>query len=193
MFIFDHDLIMKLIKQRKSDAYVAPMYVRIYNDRYCLNELNQITNFNPSAFKVGFGVHVSLLDKFSFPNSLMHQFDPITAFTNFDEEKQLSERFIIFETGQIDINMLENQTSGNLYAVNTSDAIGMKETDKLHNKAIKIDQDTTVSAIDQQVIEQLVYYQNIFLQFLTKQHEEIRRQRVQEELKNNGGMNDSSD
>lgn len=193
MFKFDHDLIMKLIKQRKSDAYVAPMYVRIYNDRYCLNELNQITNFNPSAFKVGFGVHVSLLDKFSFPNSLMHQFDPITAFTNFDEEKQLSERFIIFETGQIDINMLENQTSGNLYAVNTSDAIGMKETDKLHNKATKIDQDTTVSAIDQQVIEQLVYYQNIFLQFLTKQHEEIRRQRVQEELKNNGGMNDSSD
>ena len=183
MFNFDHDLIMKLIKSRKKDAYITPMYVRNYNERYCINELTQITNFNPSAFKVGFGVHISILDKFSFPNSLIHQFEPITAFSNFDEEKQISERFIIFETGQIDINMLE-QASGKLYSVYTTDAANIKETAKLLSKATVTEQETKVSPIDQKVIEQIIYYQGILRMFLSTQQETIRKKRVTEELQN---------
>ena len=101
MFNFDDkDLIIKLIKSKRKDAYVSPLYVRNYNERYALNELSQIRNFNPSSFRVGFGVIVSIFDKCSFPSHMMYLFEPVYAFSNFDEDKNINERFIIFEIGK---------------------------------------------------------------------------------------------
>lgn len=181
----NQDLIMRLINGRKTNAFVAPLYVKNYNDRYGLNEIKQINNFNPSAFKVGFGVHVSLLDKFAFPNTLMDMFDPVVAFTNFDEDKQISEKFIIFEIGAVDINMLESQ--GNMMQVDTSDAV-LKEGYKLHSKAKPVNDTKKYSWVDSEVIRQIVYYQTMLRDFLSEQQSEIRKKRIEEELKYNGGV-----
>ena len=98
--INNQDLIMKLIQGRKVGSFVTPLYVRNYNEKYGITELNQIKNFNPSSFSVGFGVTVSVFDRFSFPQNMMHLLEPVTAFSKYNEDKNTNERFIVFEIGK---------------------------------------------------------------------------------------------
>ena len=163
--INDKELIIKLINGRKKDSYIAPMYVKNYHETYQLSELKNIDNFNPSAFKVGFGAHVSILDKFSFPSNMVHSFEPIIAFTSFDEEQNIAERFFIIETGMIDLNVQDE-----------SGTIIDKQSDGNISSA------TQKNPYNQNVIDQMVYYQNIIMDFLSKQQAEIRKKRIEEAM-----------
>lgn len=165
----DQELIMKWTNERKKGAYVSPLYVRNYNDRYLITEMNQINNFNPSGFRVGFGIHVSILDRFSFPNSLMSNFECITAFSHFNEEYNSNERYIVLEIGNEVDDVLDSGINTNIETMPYSEKAkdGLKE--KLKPDAIH-------------TLEQIQYYQNMLFDFLSKQQEAIRKKRIQEAL-----------
>lgn len=137
--IENKDRIVQLIRSKKDGAYVSPLYVRNYNDRYDLSELKDIKNFNPSSFRVGFGVMVSIFDKYSFPENMMYAFESVTAFSQYNEEKNVNERFIVFEIG--------------------------KESHDLS---------------DNDITQQILYYQDLLFDYLTKQQVEYRKQLLEQ-------------
>ena len=165
----DQDLIREWIDERKSGAYVSPLYVRNYNDRYSIMELKDITNFNPSGFRVGFGIHVSIMDRFSFPNSLMSNFECMTAFSHYNDEYNTNERYIVLEIGNEVDDVLNSGINTNIETLPYSEKAkdGLKE--KLKPDAIH-------------TLEQIQYYQNMLFDFLSKQQEAIRKKRIQEAL-----------
>lgn len=165
----DQSLIRKWIDERKSGAYVSPLYVRNYNDRYSIMELKDITNFNPSGFRVGFGIHVSIMDRFSFPNSLMSNFECITAFSHYNDDYNTNERYIVLEIGNEVDDVLNSGINTNIETLPYSEKAkdGLKE--KLKPDAIH-------------TLEQIQYYQNMLFDFLSKQQEAIRKKRIQEAL-----------
>lgn len=165
----DQDLIRKWIDERKSGAYVSPLYVRNYNDRYSIMELKDITNFNPSGFRVGFGIHVSIMDRFSFPNSLMSNFECMTAFSHYNDDYNTNERYIVLEIGNEVDDVLNSGINTNIETMPYSEKAkdGLKE--KLKPDAIH-------------TLEQIQYYQNMLFDFLSKQQEAIRKKRIQEAL-----------
>ncbi len=186
----NRELVMRLINGRKPGAYVKPLYVKIYNEAYGINELKQITNFNPSAFKIGFGIHVSILDKFAFPNKLIQMFDPMEAFTIFDDVRQISEKFIIFESGSVDIDTMVYDAGGKQYQVNTSDAMSIGDDDRIMDRVSVANQDAPkLTPSEADAIEQIAYYHNMLFHFLQEQQNEIRKKRIQEALNDNGGLN----
>lgn len=165
----DQALIRKWIDERKSGAYVSPLYVRNYNDRYSIMELKDITNFNPSGFRVGFGIHVSIMDRFSFPNSLMSNFECMTAFSHYNDDYNTNERYIVLEIGNEVDDVLNAGINTNIETMPYSEKAkdGLKE--KLKPDAIH-------------TLEQIQYYQNMLFDFLSKQQEAIRKKRIQEAL-----------
>lgn len=165
----DQSLIRKWIDERKSGAYVSPLYVRNYNDRYSIMELKDITNFNPSGFRVGFGIHVSIMDRFSFPNSLMSNFECMTAFSHYNDDYNTNERYIVLEIGNEVDDVLNSGINTNIETMPYSEKAkdGLKE--KLKPDAIH-------------TLEQIQYYQNMLFDFLSKQQEAIRKKRIQEAL-----------
>lgn len=90
--------IMKLIDSRDNDEIIIPVYVRLYNNRYLLHELDQIKIFNPAAFKVGFGSSSGMFIKNSFPNQLLLSYDETQVFMDVDEDTGVSVRYILFES-----------------------------------------------------------------------------------------------
>ena len=106
----NHDLIITLVDGSKlSNMFVVPIYVRIYKDRYPLTEMSESATQNPaSSLRVGFGAKMSIFEKRSFPKDAMFQFDNMTTFTNYDEDKQVDEKYIIFESGNITEDDLTN-------------------------------------------------------------------------------------
>lgn len=99
----DKDKIMKLINMRDKDHRIIPLYVQIYNKRYSLLELDQIkTRFTRSCFKVGFGTADALFMTNSFPTNRVTEFDIVNLFTEYDEDKDVNIRYMIFESGNID-------------------------------------------------------------------------------------------
>ena len=137
--IENKDRIIQLIRSKKDGAYVSPLYVRNYNDKYDLSELKNIKNFNPSSFRVGFGVMVSIFDKYSFPENMMYAFESVIAFSQYNEEKNVNERFIVFEIG--------------------------KESHDLS---------------DNDITQQILYYQDLLFDYLTKQQAEYRKQLLEQ-------------
>ena len=91
------EAIVKLIDSRESDEFVIPVYVRIYNNRYFLHELDQIKEYNPTSFKIGFGSSSSLFVKNSFPNQLILNYEEPVAFTECDENTGVATRYVLFE------------------------------------------------------------------------------------------------
>ena len=63
MFEITHELIKRYASLRNKDAHVMPMYVSLYNERYGLNELNDITDYSPHSLKVGFVSVISPIEK----------------------------------------------------------------------------------------------------------------------------------
>ena len=177
----NRDLIRALINQRKEGTYITPLYVRSYNERYGISEINQITNFNPSGFKVGFGIHISIMDKFSFPKNLIQMFDPVEAFTDYNDDQQISEKFIIFESGDVDID--DVITEGKQYQVNTHDAMSVGDDDRILDRVSEITETkSSLTSADQDAIHQLSYYYNMLKDFLTQQQEATRKRRINEAL-----------
>ena len=91
------DIIVKLI-MTKDDDIVIPLYVKIYNMRYSILELNDITDFDASSFKVGFGTSTSFLLKNSFPDKNIFDFDNISTFIEFDEKLNSNIIYRVFES-----------------------------------------------------------------------------------------------
>lgn len=106
----DRNMIMQLINGSKDpQAYVVPLYVRVFKDRFPLTEMDQITTYSPSGMRIGFGAKISVFERKSFPQECMFQYDCITAFSNHDEENQADEKFIIIESGEITDDELNNE------------------------------------------------------------------------------------
>lgn len=101
--INDKDKIMKLINMRDEDQIIIPLYVQIYNKRYSLLELGEIkTRFTKGCFKVGFGTADALFMKNSFPTRRFSEFNIIDIFTEYDDEKDVTVRYMVFESSDIE-------------------------------------------------------------------------------------------
>ena len=96
--IDDNKRIVELIGNRKEGAYVIPLYIRIYNKRIDLRDIDEIDNFIPSAMRIGFGGLYGVLNKTQFPIKYIDQFDIVRKFTNFDEKINVDYQYFVFES-----------------------------------------------------------------------------------------------
>ena len=94
----DNDRIVELIGKRKREAYVIPLYIRIYNNRYDLRDIDEIDNFIPSAMRIGFGAMYGVLNKTQFPIKYIDQFDIVKKFNQFDERFNVDYQYFVFES-----------------------------------------------------------------------------------------------
>jgi hypothetical protein len=103
MFDFnDNELIVDYVNKRKEGAYVSPLYVSIYNERYPLSELDKITDYSPASMKVGFAGCRSVLEKFSFPSGRLNELNVVNTFGKFNSDNNIETQYIVFETGYMD-------------------------------------------------------------------------------------------
>lgn len=116
--INDKEKVIKLIEKTKKDgAYVVPLYVKIYNDIYGLDELDtmiQERGFNPASFRVGFGAKVSLFDNCSFPKEMMFEFDCEIAYSQHNDELDVDERYLVLEIGKESADAYEGSVRSTL-------------------------------------------------------------------------------
>ena len=99
--INDNEKIKRYINKRKDDMIIIPMYVSLYNERYDICELDKITEYSPSALKVGFGSCMSVIEKNPFPRGYMYLVDIQTIFKEFDEVKNIDISYITFESSTV--------------------------------------------------------------------------------------------
>jgi hypothetical protein len=97
--IYNEQRIAKLIDGRIPNSFVEPLYVKIYNDRYGIDELNDITDFNPSAFKVGFGSSLGLFIRNPINMKDLIGLDVVNKFKLYKEDLQCEHVYYIFEIG----------------------------------------------------------------------------------------------
>lgn len=114
MFDFDNkEWIMKIVNMRDEDQIIIPLYVQIYGKKYSLLELDQIkVRFVEGAFKVGYGTADALFMPNSFPVNRVRDFDIINVFTEYDNVKDRTIRYMTFESGDVDVkedNKLDEQ------------------------------------------------------------------------------------
>lgn len=99
----DKDYIKNLVNQRDDDQIVIPLYVQIYGKKYSLLELKDVkVRFTEGAFKVGYCTADALFMPNSFPINRIRDFDVITVFTEYDDKKDRTIRYMVFESGNID-------------------------------------------------------------------------------------------
>lgn len=110
-FMFeDKDYIKNLVNQRDDDQIVIPLYVQIYGKKYSLLELKDVkVRFTEGAFKVGYGTADALFMPNSFPINRIRDFDVITVFTEYDDKKDRTIRYMVFESGNIDLPDVEEE------------------------------------------------------------------------------------
>ena len=100
----DKDYIKNLVNQRDDDQIVIPLYVQIYGKKYSLLELKDVkVRFTEGAFKVGYGTADALFMRNSFPINRIRDFDVITVFTEYDDKMDRTIRYMVFESGNIDL------------------------------------------------------------------------------------------
>ena len=110
-FMFeDKDYIKNLVNQRDDDQIVIPLYVQIYGKKYSLLELKDVkVRFTEGAFKVGYCTADALFMPNSFPINRIRDFDVITVFTEYDDKKDRTIRYMVFESGNIDLPDVEEK------------------------------------------------------------------------------------
>lgn len=108
--IKNHDRVMELIDGRLKSSYVEPLYVKIYNNIYGLDELDAIDDFNPSAFKVGFGSSLGLFIRKPIDMRCLISLDVVDKFKTYKEEIQCEHVYYVFETGQLIQNDPSHET-----------------------------------------------------------------------------------
>lgn len=171
MFDIDnHEMIMQMISAKHPDAYVIPLYVQLYRDRYSITELKQIKQFNPAGFRVGFGARVSIFDKRSFPSDKMFAYEIETVFSHFNENKNADEKFVVFSTT---IVKEETPTEDEKSIFIPGKSAHVTNPEAFYNKKSVIH-----SAID----DQIEYYYNQLKDFLLKQYAEIKKQIIADEI-----------
>lgn len=100
----DKELVKKIIDQRDDDEYVIPLYVKIYNEKFSILELDNITDISPSSFKVGFGSSSSMFIRNSFISKYAMDFEPINVFGVFDNDNGVDILYNIFESSFVTEN-----------------------------------------------------------------------------------------
>lgn len=100
--IDDQNRIAELIDKRKPDAYIMPLYIKVYNDIYDIRDIDKITGFSPSGFKLGFGGSNGLFSSTNFPSQFIFTFSNVNTFSRFNEEYNCNTRYIIFESMEVD-------------------------------------------------------------------------------------------
>lgn len=106
----DKDYIKNLVNQRDDDQIVIPLYVQIYGKKYSLLELRDVkVRFTEGAFKVGYCTADALFMPNSFPINRIRDFDVITVFTEYDDKKDRTIRYMVFESGNIDLPDVEEE------------------------------------------------------------------------------------
>lgn len=105
--INNHKFISRVINMRDENAYVIPLYVKVYNDTYSILELQDMKDYNPASFKIGFGSSTSLFAKKSFPSQYAFDFDTVALYSEHDEDTGSATRFIVFETSDVDPSISE--------------------------------------------------------------------------------------
>lgn len=106
----DKDYIKNLVNQRDDDQIVIPLYVQIYGKKYSLLELKDVkVRFTEGAFKVGYCTADALFMPNSFPINRIRDFDIITVFTEYDDKKDRTIRYMVFESGNIDLPDVEEE------------------------------------------------------------------------------------
>ena len=96
--IEDRDRIVELIKRRKDNAYVMPLYIKLYNDRIDIRDIDEIDNFIPSAMKIGFGSVNGLFNKTNFPIKYSNNFEFVSRFTHYDDKMNTDYQYFVFES-----------------------------------------------------------------------------------------------
>ena len=104
--ISDNNKIKNIIECIDSDSgsKVFPLYVRIGDDTFTLLELDNIKQYYPSLFKVGFGMLYNEYDKRSIKVSDTYLFNIIKTFDMFDIDRNIVTKYFIVETSESDIN-----------------------------------------------------------------------------------------
>lgn len=103
----NQDYIVKVIQSRNKTQYIIPIYVKVYNDTFSMLQLGDMRDFNPSAFKVGFGAVSSLFDKKSFPTQYAFDVDIKASFNVHDEITGENTRYMVFESSDVDPEISE--------------------------------------------------------------------------------------
>lgn len=102
--INDKETIMKLIDKRKPEELIIPLYVRVGKDIYSLLEIKSIPDCSPSIFKVGFGSSNSVFTRLKFPTNMLMYFSDVNFFNHYDEDKQATIQYIVFESSDVEDN-----------------------------------------------------------------------------------------
>ena len=101
----DRNWIMDIINRRDDDQVIIPMYVQIYGKKFSILELDKINKrFDKGSFKVAYGTADALFMPNSFPTERARDFDVITVFTEYDNDKERSIRYMVFECGDVDVD-----------------------------------------------------------------------------------------
>jgi hypothetical protein len=178
MFDIDnHEKIMELISAKHPDAYVIPIYVQLYHERYGIDELKEVKQFNPAGFRVGFGAKISMFDKHSFPPDKMFAYEIETVFSHFNDKLNTDEKFVVYST----IIVKEEKPTREEYSVT------MHPESKINSEAFYNKQSVVHSIVD----EQIEYYYNQLKEFLKKQYETIRRQIIDADIAENSIQNEN--
>ena len=98
------DLIKTLIDLRdlsKGDI-VIPVYVLIGTKPYALFEINEIDYCSAGMIKIVFGSSHSVFKPYGFPAADLIRFSNVKRFSHYDEDKQFTTDYVLFESNGVD-------------------------------------------------------------------------------------------
>lgn len=88
----------KLIDLRDDEHFVMPLYVVVFNKRYLLTELDEISDLSKETFRVGFGSSMERGKTNSFNASLLYKIPSIVSMFEHENDKYLKTNYIVFES-----------------------------------------------------------------------------------------------
>lgn len=102
--INNEKLIMELIDLKKLNTgnIVVPIYIKIGNDCYGLNEINDISFCTPSMLRIIVGSFKNVFSPYGFPDTDLMKFSNVRKYNVFDDESQVYTDYVTFETSYID-------------------------------------------------------------------------------------------
>ena len=104
MYELSQDDAIKLMKSRRDDEVLIPVYVIVGDTKYSLFEIDTISNCSRSIFKVGFVSGTHLFGKNNFPEGRLFEFDNQRIYTEFDIETNIEYKCYVLETGLLIAN-----------------------------------------------------------------------------------------
>lgn len=103
----DRNLITKIINTKTNDQLVIPLYIKMGNKYYSILEMNDISDFSPFDFKLGFGTCTSVFTKNNYIKTHLTDYQNYNIFNIYDDNKQLYINYFTFESGVIENSQSE--------------------------------------------------------------------------------------